>query len=64
MGETQAKQKIMQEISNYSGHEGEEGKGYWDKVTEKFQAGHKEPGMEDTVTRMWAGPLGAWIDSK
>lgn len=62
MKETSAKQKITQVISDYSGRSSEEGKDYWAKVTEKSQAGHVEPCMEDTVTGMVAGPLALWRD--
>lgn len=58
MGETWAKQKGFQKISNYSGLEGEE-EDHWVKVTEKSQAG-----MEDTVTGTRSGPLGAGGDGE
>lgn len=64
MEDIQANQKSIWEIGNYSRHESEEGKDCRTKVTKKLQAGHKEPGMEDTVTRMGAGLLGAWRDGQ
>lgn len=55
MEDIQANQKSIWETGNYSRHEGEEGKYCRTNITKKLQAGHKEPGMEDTVTRMGRG---------